>query len=60
VGAEEGVEPGDVLAVAVNGVVGGTSPAMASGQEVTFAVVVSDELFRDGANEITVHRIDPR
>jgi hypothetical protein len=33
---------------------------MASGQEVTFAVVVSDELFRDGANEITVHRIDPR
>jgi hypothetical protein len=30
---------------------------MAAGDGVTFAVVVSDELFRDGANEITVHRI---
>jgi hypothetical protein len=59
VAAGEGVEPGDVLAVAVNGVIGGTSPAMATGQDVTFAVVVSDELFRDGANEITVHRIGP-
>jgi Sulfatase len=57
VAAGEGVEAGDVLAVAVNGVVGGTSPAMAAGDEVTVAVVVSDELFRDGANEITVHRI---
>ena len=53
----QGVESGDVLAVAVNGVVGGTSPAMATGDGVTVAVVVSDELFRDGANEITVHRI---
>jgi len=57
VAAGEGVEAGDVLAVAVNGVVGGTSPAMAAGDGVTVAVVVSDELFRDGANEITVHRI---
>jgi hypothetical protein len=57
VAAGEGVEAGDVLAVAINGVVGGTSPAMAAGDGVTVAVVVSDELFRDGANEITVHRI---
>jgi hypothetical protein len=53
----EGVESGDVLAVAVNGVVGGTSPAMATGDGVAVAVVVSDQLFRDGANRITVHRI---
>jgi hypothetical protein len=57
VAAGEEVEAGDVLAVAVNGVVGGTSPAMAAGDGVTVAVVVSDELFRDGANEITAHRI---
>jgi hypothetical protein len=57
VAAGEGVEAGDVLAVAINGVVGGTGPAMAAGDGVTVAVVVSDELFRDGANEITVHRI---
>jgi hypothetical protein len=55
--AGAGVEAGDVLAVAVNGVVGGTSPAMAAGDEVTVAVIVSDELFRDGPNEITFHRI---
>ena len=53
----EGVEAGDILAVAVNGVVGATSPAMAADEGVTAAVVVSDELFRNGANEITVHRI---
>jgi Sulfatase len=53
----EGVESGDVLAVAVNGVVGGTSPAMVTGEGVAVAVVVSDELFRDGSNEISVHRI---
>ncbi|MGH9228463.1 MAG: sulfatase-like hydrolase/transferase [Acidimicrobiales bacterium] len=60
VGTGEGVEPGDVLAVAVNGVVGGTSPAMAADDGVSVAVVVSDELFRDGANEISVHRVGAR
>jgi hypothetical protein len=55
--AGEGVESGDVLAVAVNGVIGGTSPAMATGDGLAVAVVVSDELFRDGPNEITVHGI---
>jgi hypothetical protein len=57
VAAGEELEPGDVLAVAVNGVIGGTSPAMATGDGVAVAVVVSDQLFRDGANRITVHRI---
>jgi hypothetical protein len=57
VAAGERVEPGDVLAVAVNGVVGATGPAMDEDGAVTFAVIVGDDRFRAGPNEITVHLV---
>jgi hypothetical protein len=59
-GTVDGVDPGDALAVAVNGVIGATAPAIAFGDLSLFAVVVSDGLFHAGANEIVVYRVTDR
>jgi hypothetical protein len=50
-------DTGDVVAVAVNGTVAATSPVFRRGDAPSFAVVVGDEWFRPGANEVTVHLV---
>jgi hypothetical protein len=57
-GQVPGASPGQVLAVAVNGVIGATGPVYLDddGQPV-FAVMVDDALLRAGANQIDVYVI---
>jgi hypothetical protein len=52
-----GVAPGTPLAVVVNGTVAATAPAMADGGDAAVAAMVPEWVLHDGANEVTVHRI---
>jgi hypothetical protein len=45
------------VAVSVNGVVAATAPTYQDGNVTRLAVMVPPESFRDGANEVRVHRI---
>jgi hypothetical protein len=56
-GIVDGVAAGEPLAVAVNGTIAATAPAIGFGDRAIFAVVVSDTHFHDGANDIAVYRI---
>jgi len=53
----DGLEPGTPVAVSVNGIVAATGFAYEDIFGVGVAVMVSDERFRLGRNEIAVHRI---
>jgi hypothetical protein len=57
--AEVPDDPGEAYAVAVNGTVGATATSFPDGGRSVVAVMVSDERFRPGPNEITLHRIEP-
>jgi hypothetical protein len=52
-----GVAPGTPLAVVVNGTIAATAPAMADGGGTAVAAMVPEWVLHDGANEVTVHRI---
>ncbi len=41
----------------MNGVIGATAPTYRQDGATRFAVMVSDELFRSGDNEVAVYRI---
>lgn len=58
-GHARGVQAGEPIAVAVNGVVAATGVAFVEGDRVSIAAIVDDHMLRPGANEITVHRIEP-
>jgi hypothetical protein len=53
----EGVAEGDPVAVAVNGVIGATADVWIENDRPAVAVVVKDDLFEPGPNEITIHRL---
>ena len=60
-GRADALEPGDPLAVSVNGVIAATGLAYrdGDGDGTAFAVMVSDEHFVVGENTVTIHRLDP-
>jgi hypothetical protein len=51
--------PGDAFAVAVNGTVAATGVAYVENGRTALAVMVSDDVFRPGRNDVTVHAIAP-
>jgi hypothetical protein len=56
--AEVPGEPGQAFAVAVNGTVSATAASFPDGGRSVIAVMVSDDRFRPGTNEVTIHRLD--
>jgi len=56
-GRVNGLETGEAVAIAINGVIAATGPTYADGSAVAFAVMVNDTFFRPGANDVTVHRL---
>ena len=48
---------GERLAIAVNGVIGAVGPAYTTDQGADFAVMVDDQLFKQGTNAITLYRL---
>lgn len=57
-GAFEGATRGEVVAVAVNGVIGATGPIFDDEGSLGFAVMISEELLEPGRNRVEVYRID--
>jgi hypothetical protein len=51
------LQPGQAVAVAVNGMAAATSPVFEWHGNPSFSVVVSEQWFRTGENHVTVHRL---
>jgi hypothetical protein len=52
------IQVGDPVAIAVNGVVAATGEVWEDAGREVVAVMVDEERFREGPNEVTVHRIE--